>query len=77
MTAVIQPEARQRPSRHDRNAHTRELFLQAANAVTDGALRQIQFAGGLSETEVPSRNDKDAQCIERRSTGHITQSVTD
>ncbi|MET0837650.1 MAG: sigma-70 family RNA polymerase sigma factor [Marmoricola sp.] len=32
MTAVLQSEQFERPSRQDRNAHTRELFLQAATS---------------------------------------------
>jgi RNA polymerase sigma-B factor len=41
MTATLQSERHQRPSRQDRNAHTRELFLQAANATSDEERKQL------------------------------------
>src|SRR6195952_237014 len=41
MPATLQSERHQRPSRQDRNAHTRELFLQAANATSDEERKQL------------------------------------
>src|SRR3954454_4648526 len=41
MTTVVQPTRVQRPSRQDRNAHTRELFLRAAEASSPEERQQL------------------------------------
>jgi RNA polymerase sigma-B factor len=41
MTAVIQSESSERPSRQDRNAHTRELFLQAAETTSPAERKRL------------------------------------
>ena len=42
MTASVQLERPQRPSRQDRNAHTRDLFLQAAGASPEERQRLLE-----------------------------------
>jgi RNA polymerase sigma-B factor len=42
MTAVIQSESPQHSDRHDRNAHTRELFVEAASASPEERRRLLE-----------------------------------
>jgi hypothetical protein len=41
-----------------------KLFFQAANAMADRALGQMQLTRGLGKAQVPSGHDKNAQSIE-------------